>query len=248
MKVRKGKTFIVPLLQLPPEVKPLKMIWVPSGTFLMGGGPGEFQDDPQFEVTFGRGFWLSKYPITQAQWEAVMGDNPSHFEHHCLDCPVDNINWYQAVEFCKSVNAVYTTNDDENYEFGLPFEAQWEYACCGGNKTTLYSRESQNNLNAIAWHKGNSNKRTHSVGEKAANTLGLHDMLGNVFEWCWDSPSEYPDHSVTDWVGEGDGTVRCIRGGSWGTTPTDDIFRCNCRGWVEPSASRAWFGFRLCYR
>ncbi len=247
--IKVGQPFSIPL-ELPFGAKELKTLWIPPGTFVMGSPedePGrDAEDEPQFEVTITNGFWLSQYPITQAQWGQVMHHNPSHFKEGGPNCPVENVTWHQAVSFCDQLAEHLAGYLPKGYLFSLPTEAQWEYACRAGTQTTYYTGNTLKDLSKIAWHKDNSLAHTHVVGEKEPNGWGLHDMLGNVFEWCYDSPSDYPASSARDWVGNGDGFLRNIRGGSWGTPPDDPCFRCASRCYVVPDEARSWFGFRAC--
>ena len=131
------------------------------------------------------------------------------------------------------------------YRFNLPTEMQWEYACRAGTQTTYHSGNEFTDLLRVAWCKENSSGHTHPVGEKESNNWGLYDMHGNVAEWCYDSPSEYPKTCATNWIGQGDGNVRVLRGGSWGTPMNSSVFSCAFRGWVEPNVERPWIGFRV---
>jgi formylglycine-generating enzyme required for sulfatase activity len=171
-----------------------------------------------------------------------------HFQLQGLNCPVENVSWYDALAFCDQLNQRLINQPPLGYRFSLPTEAQWEYACRAGTQTLYYSGDTEADLARVAWYASNSDQQTHPVGEKEPNAWGLYDMHGNVYEWCHDSPSDYPDISVVDWVGEGDGLVRVVRSGSWGTPNGDYQFRATSRGCVEPDSKRPWIGFRLCLR
>jgi formylglycine-generating enzyme required for sulfatase activity len=188
-----------------------KMIWIP---------PGEFLERPQHLVRISRGFWLGETPVTQALWETVMGKNPSRFRGD--DHPVEQISWNDCQEFLKGLS------EKAPGGWRLPTEAEWEYACEAGTASSLHSLRDED-LDAISWYWKNSQNMTHPVGEKRANAWGLHDMLGNVWEWCEDK--------------HGDGPSRVIRGGSWYST-TGGV-RVASRYWIAPDARYDDLGFRL---
>lgn len=181
----------------------IELAWITSGTFRMG-------DSGNYTVSHTRGFWLGKTEVTQAQWQAVMGNNPSNFKGS--DRPVESVSWEDAMAFCKKLTererAAGRLGDD--LEYTLPTEAQWEYACRAGT-TGDYAGD----LDAMAWYGKNSGSQTHAVGTKAANAWGLHDMHGNVWEWCRDWYGEYSGGSVRDPVGAASGSNRVYRGGGW---------------------------------
>ena len=200
----------------------MRMCWIPPGDFLMGSPEdelGHYDDETQHQVTITRGFWLGKCEVTQAQWEAVMGSNPSHFKG--LDLPVECVSWNDIAApggFLEQVNRLAT----EGWSFSLPTEAQWEYACRAGTTTALNSgknltstSEVCRNLDEVAWYDENSGGRTHPVGGKAANAWGLHDMHGNVCEWCADGYGAYPTGSMSDPLGPDSNSDRVSRGGCW---------------------------------
>ncbi len=251
MNAIKGKLFSVGLETLPVEVKPLRLVWVPPGTFTMGSledEPGrtlEDIDQGYFEVTFSQGFWLGEHLITQAQWQIVMKDNPSQYKS-CPNCPIENVNWYQAISFCEELNKIFADDLPSEYKFSLPTEAQWEYACRAGTKTLYYNGNNLPDLSRVAWHKENSGGHPHPVGQKEPNVWGLYDMHGNVDEWCYDATSGYPDSPFVDWVGKGSGVARSFRGGPWSAPPSAPDFRCSCRAWLGPDMQLPFLGFRLC--
>ena len=188
--------------------------WIPAGRFAMGSPSsekGRFSDESQHEVVLSRGFFMAETECTQGQWEAVVGSNPSYFKGK--DRPVEQVSWEEAVEFCRKLTAKQRQEGvlPEGWEWRLPTEAEWEYAARAG---TTGARHGE--LDAIAWHEGNSGSETHGVKGKEANAWGLHDMIGNVWEWCGDWHGDYPTGSVTDPTGPGSGSFRVLRGGSWG--------------------------------
>ena len=192
------------------EFDGMEFAWVPAGEFVMGSASAEADDDerPLTRVRISRGYWLGRHEVTQGQWEAVMGSNPSDFDECGPNCPVESVTWDDAQGFIRSLNGRAGGS-----RYRLPTEAEWEYAARAGTAGDRYS----DNLDAIAWHDGNSGDRTHPVGRKAPNAWGLHDMLGNVYEWVQDWYGDYPGGSVTDPRGPGSGSApaRLARGGSW---------------------------------
>jgi len=223
---------------------------IPAGTFIMGWlddgilrAPAE---QPLTEVTISHDFHLGKFEVTQAQWQAVMGSNPSKFQGD--DLPVDRITWGDAHAFCLKLTEQEQNAGrlPEGYAYTLPTEAQWEYACRAGTTTRFYYGDDPDfeQLEQYAWYAGNSDSKTHAVGEKLPNQWGLYDMHGNVWEWCSDYFVDYPGGSLTDPEGEDEiGVFRSLRGCSWGEPGTH--IRSSTRiGWFtnRPSAN---FGFRV---
>ncbi|MEO8609371.1 MAG: formylglycine-generating enzyme family protein [Chloroflexota bacterium] len=251
MEIAQGTHFLLPLSDLSREAGNLALLWIPPGTFLMGREDAVTPVDPfdadehQFELTITKGYWLGQYLVTQAQWQSIMAHNPSKFSELSPDCPVENINWYQAKSFCEALNRRFVGDLPPEYKFNLPTEAQWEYACRAGTQSKYYSGSTVEDLSRAAWHKGNSSGHTHPVGQKDPNRWNLYDMLGNVFEWCYDSPLDYPTSPAIDWAGNNDDHLRNFRGGSWSTNPTDPSICCFARGYGDPNAERPWFGLRL---
>jgi formylglycine-generating enzyme required for sulfatase activity len=163
------------------------------------------------KVTLTRGFWLGETQVTQEFWQAVMGKNPSYFKGAKL--PVDRISWNSCQEFIAKLNGLNAAPAD--FTFSLPSEAQWEYACRAGSKTAYCFGDDEKQLNDYGWYYGNSGIKTHPVGQKKANGWGLHDMHGNVWEWCLDWYGTYPNDDVTDPSGVSSGIFRVLRGGCW---------------------------------
>ncbi len=175
---------------LPGDVK-MEFMLIPSGNFKMGSPKSEQGRDndegPQHQVTFSREFYLGRYEVTQTQWQAVMGNNPSRFGN-CAECPVENVSWDDAQQFIKKLNP----QSDGGGKYRLPTEAEWEYAARAGEKGPYAG-----NLDEMGWY-GNPRGKTHPVGEKKANKFGLYDMQGNVWEWCADRYYLYSGDAVTD--------------------------------------------------
>jgi len=184
----------------------MEFVQIPAGSFLMGSDSGADDEKPVHQVTISRPFELQTTPVTQGQWVAVMGYNPSRFNMGD-DYPVERVCWDDVQTFLKKLNAL-----DPGKNYRLPTEAEWEYACRAGMIGELYG-----NLDAIAWYSGNSSDQTHPVGKKRPNRWELYDMLGNVWEWCadWYDENYYANSPTTDPRGPASGTDRVVRGGSW---------------------------------
>ena len=187
------------------------MVYVSGGTFTMGatseqGSDVDYDEKPTHRVTLSS-FYLFKYEVTQALWRAVMGNNPSYFKGDNL--PVENVSWNDCQTFISRLNNLTGRN------FRLPTEAEWEYAARGGNRSRGYKYSGSNTLSDVAWYDDNSGSKTHSVGSKSPNELGLYDMSGNVWEWCSDWFGAYSSSSQTNPNGPSSGSYRVDRGGSW---------------------------------
>jgi formylglycine-generating enzyme required for sulfatase activity len=184
----------------------MEFVLIPAGEFQMGSNEGTKDERPVHRVHISESFFMGKYEVTQAQWEAVMGTNPSRFKGN-PNRPVENVSWEDVQAFIKRLNR------QEGWEVcRLPTEAQWEYAARAGTTTERY----ENDLGAIAWYNENSGGETHEVAQKRPNARGLYDMLGNVREWCHDGQRKYTSANVIDPIGLTDaGAGRVARGGSW---------------------------------
>ena len=197
-----------------------------------------------------KSFRLDKYPVTQDIYEKIMGKEKNCSRFPGGDRPVENVSWFDAVEFCNRLSRemglkkVYTINgkeveaDFEAAGFRLPSEAEWEYACRAGTPGDRYGE-----IEEIAWYKDNSDGTTHGVGKKLPNAWEIYDMLGNVWEWCWDSYGNYPTRDTTEWRGADQGHDRVFRGGSWNNNP--ESCRASLRLYVDPSFHDHDLGFRL---
>ena len=203
-------------ITLPGNV-PLQLRWIPPGTFQMGSAESEAGRDadegPLHEVTLTRGFYLGIHEVTQAQWKAVMGTNPSIFVQgeNPVERPVDSVSWEQCRLFIARLNALGLG------KFRLPTEAEWEYACRAGTRTRFYWGDGVRleEAHAYAWANSRSYATTHSVGGKRPNGWGLYDMSGNVWEWCGDWYGPYSADAQTDPTGPAQGREKVFRGGSW---------------------------------
>jgi formylglycine-generating enzyme required for sulfatase activity len=228
-------------------------VLVEGGTFQMGDMAGGGEETPVHSVTVSS-FYLGKYEVTQRQWVALMGSNPSHFKGDNL--PVEQVSWFEAVEFCNRLSVkeglqpCYTISgtsvscDFSKNGYRLPTEAEWEYAAKGGRSSRGYRYAGGNDVGAVGWYYGNSGWTTHAVGGKQANELGLYDMSGNVLEWCWDWYRGYSGGSQTDPRGPSSGQYRLLRGGSWGGSDGSSL-RASLRAWYVPGYRVSSFGFRL---
>ncbi len=227
-----------------PDLAGLALQPIPAGTFTMGSPPAEADRDPdegpQTQVTFSRPFWVGRTEVTQAQWRAVMGNDPSHFKGD--DLPVDSVSWDDAMAFCRKLTERERTADrlPAGYVYTLPTEAQWEYACRAGTTGPFAGDGRPDDL---GWYSNNSAGTTHPVAQMQANAWGLYDMLGNVWEWCRNWYGPYPGGEVTDYAGPTAGTYRAIRGGCWGGGA--DYGRSAYRFENEPGLRRFDLGFRV---
>ncbi len=181
------------------------MVYVSGGTFIMGGDESSDQT-PTHSVTLSS-YYICKYEVTQALWRAVMGSNPSKFKGDNL--PVEQVSWNDCQTFINRLNS-YTGRN-----FRLPTEAEWEFAARGGNYSRHYKYSGSNYIGDVAWYTDNSGNRTHPVGTKQANELGLYDMSGNVWEWCSDWYGSYSSYSQSNPTGATSGFGRVERGGNW---------------------------------
>ena len=189
----------------------IEMIAMQGGTFTMGctseQGNDCFDDEkPGHQVTVSD-FYIGKYTITQAQWKAVMDNNPSQVQGD--DLPVEQVSWTDVQEFIRKLNA------QTGKQYRLPTEAEWEFAARGGTNSRGYKYSGSNTLSNVAWYADNSAGAVHAVGTKSPNESGIHDMSGNIWEWCNDWYSSYSSNAQTDPQGASSGSARVRRGGSW---------------------------------
>jgi len=213
----------------------LEMVAVKGGTFQMGSYDGGDDEKPVHSVTLSD-YYIGKYEVTQKQWKAIMGNNPSHFKGD--DLPVENVSWNDVQKFLRKLNQI------TGKHYRLPTEAEWEYAAMGGNKSSGYQYSGSNHINKVAWYGNNSNK-THPVGQKAPNELSIYDMSGNVFEWCsdWYGFDYYSYSPETNPHGPANGKDRVLRGGSG----LINAFYCRVafRGRRNPEKPSYRVGFRV---
>ncbi len=272
------------MLRSAPAPVSYPMVWIPKGHFVMGSPrdeEGRGSDELQHEVELTQGFWMGKTQVTQGQWQAVMGSNPSWYRGS-PHLPVEWISWFDAVRFCNALSALqgleaaYWIGNGEVPEvtwirtaggFRLPTEAEWEYAARAGTAARFLLGDTEADLARVVWYLGNAGSeerligspsldewialreelwpKTHPVGQKPPNPWGLHDVLGNVWEWCWDlySSGYYQSSPSVDPLGPSTGFGRVNRGGSWYDYPANA--RVANRDWWSPSNSVNFLGLRL---
>jgi formylglycine-generating enzyme required for sulfatase activity len=237
---------------------------IPAGDFVMGSAEGDDDEKPPHPVTISKPFYLGVHEVTQAEYQAVMGTNPSYFsaggggkdnvagqstDRH----PVEQVSWKDAIAFCNALSVrdgltpYYRSDEGEPLGgdgYRLPTEAEWEYACRARSTTQYSFGDEEARLGEYAWYDGNSDHRTHPVGQKQPNTFGLFDMHGNVWEWCWDGYDKdyYSRSSNLDPINARPATVRVLRGGSWIIYAA--ILRSSNRIRYEPTNRNRNGGFR----
>lgn len=226
----------------------MSMVYVQGGEFMMGTaeelGEEIFVEDemPIHKVKLSS-YYIGKYEVTQAQYRAVMGENPSFYRGDSLRLPVEMISWAKAKEFCEKLSA------KTGKKYMLPTEAQWEFAAKGGVKSKGYKYSGSDDLDAVAWHRGNSgdgtNNKTFPVGSKAPNELGIYDMCGNVWEWCsdWYKGDYYQEAPNENPAGPDSGENRSNRGG--GVITIDYNCRVANRDANAPDFIAMYLGFRV---
>jgi formylglycine-generating enzyme required for sulfatase activity len=220
----------------------MEFVLIPAGSFTMGSGKS-FEDawgdeTPAHRVNISKDFYLGKYEVTQSQWEAVMGGNPSKFKGR--NNPVEMVSWDDVQEFIKKLNQKEGSN-----KYRLPTEAEWEYAARAGTTSTYSFGDDAGALGRYAWYWDNSGETTHPVGQKEPNGWGLYDMHGNVWEWVRDWYGEYSGSPVTDPQGPSSGSSRVYRGGAW--FPFAGGCRSAFRFYDTPVTRYSNLGFRLAF-
>ena len=217
----------------------IEMVKVEGGTFMMGAtsemkNPNS-NEKPVHQVTLTNDYYMGKYEVTQALWQAVMGSNPSEYKGDNL--PVETVSWNDCQEFISKLNSL------TGRKFRLSTEAEWEYAARGGKKSRSYQYSGSSNISDVAWYDGNSGSKTHPVGTKQANELGIYDMTGNVWEWCQDWEDSYSSSSQTNPTGADSGSDRVGRGGSW--SDRAEVCRSSFRYCDAPDDRNNDIGLRL---
>ena len=227
----------------------MKLRLIPPGEFMMGSPELEKErsvNEHQHKVRISKAFYLGKHEVTQGEWKQVMGTEPWMAERAVMigdDYPVVSVNWQDASEFCQKLSR------KEGNEYRLPTEAEWEYACRAGATTRFHFGDSESELGEYAWSLKNTwdlgKKYAQRIGQKKCNPFGLHDMHGNVWEWCqdWYEEKQSGNSLATDPQGPTTGSDRVGRGGSWGSMPV--YCRSAYRDGFSPSGRICLLGFRL---
>jgi formylglycine-generating enzyme required for sulfatase activity len=231
----------------------LKMVHIPGGSFEMGSPVnerGRYDIEGPVRTVDLDGFWIGKYPITRSQYQAIMGTKPSSKDHP--DSPVASVSWFDAMEFCRKLS------EKTGQTFRLPSEAQWEYACRAGTRTRFFFGDDETMLKDYALYKANyriskyaeeenihaiDQKTWYTVDQRKPNAWGLHDMIGNVFEWCLDRYGRYKPSPERNPVSTGSGALRVRRGGAWSSHAA--ICRSAYRGFDPPETKISDIGFRV---
>jgi len=207
------------------------MVYVSGGTFQMGN-----DDKKQMRSVTLSDFYIGKYEVTQKQWRDVMNKNSSNFSG-CDNCPVEWVSWSKVQKFIRKLN------QKTGKTYRLPTQAEWEFAAKGGTKSMGYTYSGSNNLADVAWYSKNSGSRTHPVGQKQSNELGLFDMSGNVWEWCSDWGRDYSSVAQMNPKGPSSGLYRVNRGGGWRSNAW--YCRTSFRDLNDPDFGFIIMGFRL---
>ncbi len=236
-----GKNWQIPTLGM-------ELAYLAPGSFQMGSINGGYETLVH-TVRFSQGYWMGKYEVTQQQYESIMGNNPSKCQG--ASNPVERISWNDCVSFCKKLTDQERRADrlPEDYEYRLPTEAEWEYAARGGSRGRDTNYAGSDSIDSVAWYDDNCGRKTHPVGQKQANELGLYDMSGNVWEWCLDScnvgkiviTDSYRDGIVDPFCSTG--SFRVTRGGCW----SFDASLCSVawRDGYAPTTTSSDIGFRV---
>ena len=224
----------------------LTLVYIPGGTFWMGSKDDDPEADdyekPRHQVTL-PAFWMGETPVTQGQYQAVRGSNPSHSQGD-LDRPVELVSWNDADRFCQELSRKLSQEI-----ISLPSESQWEYACRGGTDTRYFFGDDAAQLGNYAWYYGNSGNETHPVKQKKPNAWGLYDMHGNVWEWCADQWHDNYQGAPTNgsaWLSSDESKIRLLRGGSWGSYAK--YCRSAYRLHYAPDVRLSYSGFRVVCR
>ena len=217
----------------------IEMVKVEAGSFNMGATPemkSPYEvEKPVHRVTLTNNYYIGKYEVTQALWQAVMGSNPSHFKGDAL--PVEQVSWKDCQKFITKLNRLTGKN------FRLPTEAEWEYAARGGNKSRGYRYSGSNTIDDVAWYENDALSQTHPVGTKQPNELEIYDMTGNVMEWCQDWYGSYSSSPQVNPTGAASGSYRVVRGGGWSDSARG--CRTSDRDFISPGGRSSDLGLRL---
>ncbi|MBI5821951.1 MAG: SUMF1/EgtB/PvdO family nonheme iron enzyme [Verrucomicrobia bacterium] len=214
----------------------MELVFIRPGLFCMGSDKGRDDEKPAHQVTLTKPFFMNKYAVTQEQWQAVMGTNPSH--NKSAKNPVENVSWDNCQRFLSVLNMKL-----RGLKASLPTEAQWEYACRAGGTDKYCCGDDESGLAEYAWYSANARGSTHAVGLKKPNAWGLYDMNGNVREWVSDWHGPYPNSAQEDPQGPASGTCRVLRGGGFGSDHAQ--LTTSCRDELAPDFRNDDVGFRL---
>jgi formylglycine-generating enzyme required for sulfatase activity len=210
------------------------MVLIKAGTFMR----------IKYPVTLTRDYWLDKFEVTQAEYLALIGKNPSHFNGDS-NGPVEKVSWYEAMAYCQELTnrERKAGNLPPGFQYRLPSEAEWEYACAAGGTNLFSFGDTTNQAEQFAWTMENSDATTHPVGQKRPNQWGLYDMHGNVWEWCNDWFAPYPATALTNPSGPGSSKFKVFRGGGW--NQAIEFARSRNRFMMSPSNGIHFVGFRI---
>jgi formylglycine-generating enzyme required for sulfatase activity len=215
------------------------MVPINGGSFIMGNNKAPSQDEAEHTVTV-KSVLFSRYEVTQGQWQAIMGNNPS-INKGCNNCPVENVSWEDVMKFIKKLNEL------SNKNFRLPTEAEWEFvARFGGKEEIEKAGGPEEFIKSTAWYYANSDKKTHPVGQLKPNAAGIYDLFGNVSEWCsdWYSPEYFKEENQKHPIGPPLGKEKLVRGGSF-VEYSGDRFRPSIRNKLKPVTKDKSVGFRM---
>ena len=230
----------LPFTHIIPGMASSELVLVEGGTFMMGSDEYD-SEKPIHQVTV-PSFAIGKYPVTQELWTVVMGENPSYFVGN--QGPVENVSWKDTQIFFQKINLDVRLSP--GLIFRLPTEAEWEYAARGGKQSGGFRYAGSDKLDEVGWYDGNNHSETKQVGLKLSNELGIHDLSGNVWEWCTDQWHGNYQGAPTDgsaWIDKGENTSRVLRGGSWGSDSR--YCRLSNHGFNPPAYRTDGVGFRM---
>lgn len=215
----------------------MEMLWVEPGSFNIENR------DTKVIIEVPEGIWLGKFPVTQQQYNVIMETNPSCFKSAEGDLPVEQVSWRDAQQFCNELTLLMPEDLEVPMAFRLPKEAEWTHACRAGNESTYGYGDNERLFAEYGWYSGNSGNRTRRVGLKQPNPWGIHDMHGNVWEWCFDRDKRFSLRVLSDLKGKEGEEIRAVRGGSWSSL----VYACRTanRNWYPPQEVSSNVGFRV---
>ncbi len=233
------------------KLGPFEFIWIAPGDFVVGPVDSD-ASETVFHTGFSSGYWLSKTVVTNGQYAELKSaelTEPIKIEPSEINRPATQVSWFDAVKFCETVNQEYQSEIKAGFSVGLPTSLQWEYACRASGDKRYGSFDDPKLLLAAGWFSENSQKRPQPVCLKDPNEWGFYDMLGNVAEWCADSPvDQYPKTVIRDWQCEVDEVGKIIRGGHYATSIQSTNVHCTNFQYLAEDVKLKFVGFRLCIR